>query len=604
MDASSSDAGLALAQARERLLAARGPDGIWRGYLSSSALSTAVAVFALSRMDAEAYRTQVTRGLRWLASHANADGGWGDTPDSPSNLSTTLLVWSALNVAGTGELPVVVVSAAEAWIARRAGGVEPDAIARAVLEAYGNDRTFSAPILTVCALAGRLGDAPWRHVPQLPFELSVLPHGVFRFLRLSVVSYAIPALIAIGLVRHRAGTRGGTLVARLRDALTGPALRVLRRCQPKHGGFLEAAPLNGFVAVSLAAAGLGDHPVARGCAGFLAATVRPDGSWPIDTDLATWLTTLSINALGADPLESLPFTAAEQATLRQWVAGRPFRAIHPYTRAEPGGWGWTDLPGAVPDADDTAGALLALHRLGGHDPDSRRVAAGGLVWLLDLQNSDGGIPTFCRGWGRLPFDRSCPDITAHAMQAYDAWYRHVDARLRRRLDEGLHAGLQYLQGAQRSDGSWIPLWFGNQQARGQENPTYGTAQVVRSLNRLTQGCLPKPHALVLRGIRWLTAAQNDDGGWGGDAGVPSTVEETALAVSALAGTGEEVCLRRGVEWLAGHTRGGTGFVAAPIGLYFARLWYSERLYPLIHTVHALAAVGGGGLPSGHGPEGG
>ena len=32
---------------------------------------------------------------------------------------------------------------------------------------------------------------------------------------------------------------------------------------------------------------------------FLVASVRPDGSWPIDTNLATWVTTLSVNALAA-----------------------------------------------------------------------------------------------------------------------------------------------------------------------------------------------------------------------------------------------------------------------------------------------------------------
>ena len=39
--------------------------------------------------------------------------------------------------------------------------------------------------------------------------------------------------------------------------------------------------------------------------------------------------------------------------------------VHPLTGAEPGGWGWTDLSGAVPDADDTAAALLALAAVGG-----------------------------------------------------------------------------------------------------------------------------------------------------------------------------------------------------------------------------------------------
>ena len=39
-------------------------------------------------------------------------------------------------------------------------------------------------------------------MPQLPFELAALPFRFFQTIRLPVVSYALPALIAIGLVRH------------------------------------------------------------------------------------------------------------------------------------------------------------------------------------------------------------------------------------------------------------------------------------------------------------------------------------------------------------------------------------------------------------------
>jgi hypothetical protein len=35
------------------------------------------------------------------------------------------------------------------------------------------------------------------------------------------------------------------------------------------------------------------------------------------------------------------------------------------------------------------------------------------------------------------------------------------------------------------------------------------------------------------------------------------------------------------------TAHGTRFPTAPIGLYFARLWYHERLYPVIWTLGAL-----------------
>ena len=164
---------------------------------------------------------------------------------------------------------------------------------------------------------------------------------------------------------------------------------------------------------------------------FLAASVRDDGSWPIDTNLATWATTLSIEALAAGgPLASW-LDDAERATLLEWILGQQYRVEHPYTHAAPGGWAWTDLAGGVPDADDTAGALLALAQLpgpAGGSPSDARVrdaAEAGVRWLLDLQNRDGGMPTFCRGWTGLPFDRSGPELTAHAVRAWCAWRPHL-----------------------------------------------------------------------------------------------------------------------------------------------------------------------------------
>jgi squalene-hopene/tetraprenyl-beta-curcumene cyclase len=57
-----------------------------------------------------------------------------------------------------------------------------------------------------------------------------------------------------------------------------------------------------------------------------------------------------------------------------------------------------------------------------------------------------------------------------------------------------------------------------------------------------------------------------------------TLEETAL-VAGLTG--------KGVDRLLEMTENGTEFLTSPIGLYFASLWYSEKLYPLIFTVEAL-----------------
>ena len=82
-------------------------------------------------------------------------------------------------------------------------------------------------------------------------------------------------------------------------------------------------------------------------------------------------------------------------------------------------------------------------------------------------------------------------------------------------------------------------------------------------------------------------AQNGDGGFGGAAGLPSTIEETALAVEAL-GSGEAA--ERGRAWLVEKTAEGTRFDPSPIGLYFAKLWYWEKLYPILFTVGALGRI--------------
>ena len=87
-----------LRAARRHLLAHRTADGHWAGQLASSALATATAVWALhlaKKVPGTSFAL-IQAGLDWLANHQNDDGGWGDTVRSNSNLSTTMLAWSAL----------------------------------------------------------------------------------------------------------------------------------------------------------------------------------------------------------------------------------------------------------------------------------------------------------------------------------------------------------------------------------------------------------------------------------------------------------------------------------------------------------------------------
>src|SRR5205814_2417223 len=267
-----------------------------------------------------------------------------------------------------------------------------------------------------------------------------------------------------------------------------------------------------------------------------------DGSWPIDTNLATWVTTLSVNALANDP--SFRLAHEQRRGICDWLLAQQYREVHPYTHAAPGGWPWTDLPGGVPDADDTAGALLALRNLSaGGTPAARstddivRAAFAGVTWLRDLQNNDGGIPTFCRGWTNLPFDRSAADLTAHAVRAWLAWLDELPQALRALTLEATRRALALLSQAHRRDRPWVPLWFGNQLCRDDENAVYGTARVLcalaDALNRSETRSMVDP-GLCRSSINWLVKAQHADGSWGGAAGIEPSVEETALAVESLA----------------------------------------------------------------------
>jgi squalene-hopene/tetraprenyl-beta-curcumene cyclase len=334
---------------------------------------------------------------------------------------------------------------------------------------------------------------------------------------------------------------------------------------------------------------------------FIVNSVRPDGSWPIDTNLATWVTTLSVNALAtAGDLASLD---SKDAILK-WLLDQQYKERHPYTGADPGGWAWTDLAGGVPDCDDTPGAILAIENLGG----IKEALNAGHQWVMKLQNRDGGFPTFCRGWGKLPFDRSGSDLTAHALRACEGVM--LDSAKQSKFASLLAKivpppvpfidAVLYLRMRQRPDGSWLPLWFGNQHAPDDINPVYGTSRVLTAYRDL--GLRETPECQ--RGVNYLLSVQNEDGGWGGARNCPSSVEETALAVEVLIDLIDEKTpptdaggspvsgtpVQRGIAWLVEAVESDRFREASPIGFYFAKLWYFEKLYPLIFTVAALNAV--------------
>lgn len=579
------------------LLQKRNEEGYWSGRLSSSALGVAVAVTALHFYDSKENTAEISSGLNWLASNINADGGFGDSPGSDSNVSTSLLCYSAVRACSKDVRFSTLLLKTGEYLRSQNIDVNSEMLIPAILDFYKTDRTFSVPILTMCALCNVPGKEAFDSIPQLPFELSLLPRSFYSMLNLSVVSYAIPALIAVGIAIFRFKKRKNPLMRMIRNASVRKSLSLLRKIQPESGGYLEAIPLTAFVCICLIESGYRDLNIVRDGINFLKRTQRGDGSWPIDVDLSTWVSALAVKSLRNSLNETLNEKSKQKIT-NHFLAIQN-KDVHPFNGTTPGGWGWTSYSGSVPDGDDTPGTILALIALNLENQEKIKTPIlAGCEWLMQLQNSDGGFPTFSRGWGKLPFDQSCSDLTGHGILAmaksFDFMGDSVSTKKLQRIKKAWVKAIIYLEKHQHQSGYWLPLWFGNQKTEDHTNPVYGTARVTAYLNDTLKTGMGKEYEVILnlmikRGCQYLVSVRNEDGSWGGAIDISGSIEETALAVTALTpnGFGEECS--SGLNWLAEKTKSGR-LVASPIGLYFASLWYDEEMYPLTAYLECLSAI--------------
>ncbi len=588
-----------LDRAIEALMSRRDPRGFWEGRLASSPLATAVALCAFAGEDFDAGKR--AKSFAYLDSTQNADGGWGDTEISKSNLAATLLVLSAhaanrrvtrktIEPFGTDEiLPARRASLARAQaFVEKLGGLDDG-----LKNVYGKDLTFQVPIRMTAACAGLI---PWTSVDALPFELALAPRGLMGALRLPVVSYALPALVTVGLARHANAPSWMLPLRWLRSFATERALDTILKMQPESGGYLEAIPITAFSLLGLKASGRGDHAISNNARKFLRDTQREDGSWPVEVHLSVWNTTRAIDALHAGGLLEKALTQQERDTTRDWILAQQTKGKSVYSDAAAGGWGWNHLSGSVPDADDTSGAILALRALG--ISEEHEAMKNGFAWLRSIQNENGGWPTFCRGWETLPFDKSAPDLTTHALRALGQ--PNFSAPDAPDLDFDIaesdphERGWEYLRRNQKDDGSFDPLWFGCEHAPHNLNSTYATTHALFALHAEFEaiGMCKKSDSMdawalgqpIVDATSFLLSIQNRDGGFGGCKSAPSTAEETGLALRALAGSGvdnaDTVCANA-ARWLVDHQRPDGSWNPAPIGFYFAVLWYYEELYPAV-----------------------
>jgi squalene-hopene/tetraprenyl-beta-curcumene cyclase len=666
---------LAAKAVRAELLAEREPDGHWAGQVSSSPVATAAAVSALvvaHHQDSDDVLREVAAGdgqviqqlvqgdlselllesVQWLACRQNDDGGWGDCDGAESNVAATMLVQAAFRLTGIPARYADLMMRADQFVAAQGG-------LAGLRRQIGWDKTYLATIVANCALADML---PWRQVPTLQFEWLSVPRGWLRFQPVPSPGVMSPLVLAVGLAKLHHDPPRNPIMRLLRRGVRQRSLASLQRLQAADDSFLGSPWATAVVVMNVAGMGCQDHAIVRRGIEFLLSSVRADSSWGAATNLATIHTAMAVDSVllegrstasgwnlishdepsvhwrAAEPSRDTTMDAGGRAARAtsaddvpshndqciEWLLTTQHAAASAIADDPAGGWAASDAPGAEPNTIATAGALLALNRAdrAANDAQQYRVKRAlrlGVNWLLELQNEDGGWPTFQRGDGALPQMSSGVDPTAQALRALAAWRQEWNADVRRdepapaalvkRINRATARGVEFLQSQQRGDGRFVPLWFGSEQHPDDENPVLGTAQVLAACDDLQL----LSSDMAARAAAWLITAQHSGGGWGpprvpidysDDRGLRSwrenetlakfcSVEETSAAVSALlpltaTDPAAHHSVSRGLQWLANAVEEDAHRRPAIVGFYFSRIWYYDRLYPLAFAAGALS----------------
>jgi squalene-hopene/tetraprenyl-beta-curcumene cyclase len=603
----------ALHRGREHLLSLQHAEGWWKGELETNVTMDAedllLREFLGIRQDEE-----TERSARWIRSQQRDDGTWGNFYGAPGDLSTTIEAYVALRLAGD-DPSAAHMQAAASWI-RAQGGVEKARVFTHIwLALFGAWPWDRVPVLppemmllpswvplnpydfacwarqTVVALSVVIATKPVR---PLPFAIDEL-HGAEPWVPHTTTSLRGRALIALDKFLHLYERRP---VRPIRSAALARAERWIVDRQEADGSWGGIQPPWVYSLIALDLRGYApQHPVMRrGLDGLETFTIDEDGMRRLEAcQSPVWDTALATIALADAGLardDEALVRAADWLLSKQvlqrgdWAIRRP--------DAEPGGWFFEFENSNYPDIDDTAEVALALLAVDHPEPERVRQAIDrGVAWAEAMQSSDGGWGAFDADNRRslvrdVPFcdfgeviDPPSADVTAHVVELLGLVGRARQPRAQ--------AGIEWLLGAQESDGSWFGRWG--------INHVYGTGAAVPALIAAGHDPASEP---IRRAVRWLEQHQNEDGGWGEDGRSyddpawigrgESTASQTAWALLALHAAGERsLSVHRGIRWLA-DTQLPDGSWDEPqfTGTGFPSDFYiNYHLYRLVFPVMAL-----------------
>lgn len=572
-----------IGHAQQALVAMQHAEGFWQAPLEANAEMNSEFII-YSRFMGVSDPELETKLHKYLLDIQQPDGSWNLFPGAEGDLSTSILAYFALKLAGmrAGDEPML---QARRWILAHGGIAKAGTLARFYLAA--------------------MDQLPWSATPALPIELALLPdwsplniyelsswaRGTVMGLMLlqatrPVVNvdyrdgvlelYILPPHFtkfkpsrnaALFSLRKALNLTNRVLSAYGRHPLKGLRARAIRYVerwildhQDQNGSWGGIQPC--YLLSAMALKGLGyrnEHPVIRKALEASHELIWDYGDRVLYQPCVSpnWDTALAAKALidsGWDRGDPALIKATRWLIDHQifkpgdWSVKRP--------RLEPGGWAFEFFNDWYPDVDDSAVILMVIADTEYGDAAAKeRALRAGANWVMGMQSSDGGFAAFDvdndSTWlnqasfadAEASTDPTCPDIAGRVLEMMAAVGYRADHPV-------AHRAIEWLKRKQESDGSWWGRWG--------VNYIYGTASALSGLRAIG---LDLGQPWIRRAVEWLKAKQNTDGGWGESClsdkdpawrgrGV-STASQTAWALIGLAAGEDDVSeqARRGAEWL-------------------------------------------------------
>lgn len=631
----------AIHYARRALLARQQSDGHWVGELQGDTILESEYVLLLAFLG-RLSDDRVRRCANYIRQHQQADGGWSNYPDGPTDPSVSVKAYFALKLAGDS----------------------PDAphmcLARAAIRAAGGAEACNSFTKFYLAL---LGQMPYRNCPAVPPELILLPRWCYVNIY-AMSSWTRTILVPLSVFYAHKPVVQPPESRGIRELFLAAPETPRWACPPtkavwswtnvflvadklwKAVEWLRLTPFR-RMAVRKAVAWMREHFEGSDGLGaifppmiYTAIVLRclgvpddnPEFVWAMqqleDLEIEegdtlrlqpclspVWDTALSLIGL-ADA--DIPTRSEAVQSGVDWLLAREVRRPGDWSRMNPGvepaGWFFEYRNGFYPDTDDTAMVLMALARSAVGDASEKRsipqerfseasfngADERAIAWLFALQNRDGGWAAFDRDIDRkvlekVPFadhnamlDPSCPDITARVLEALGHYGYGVD-------HPAVERAIDFIRRTQESDCGWPGRWG--------VNYLYGTWQVLQGLRAIG---FDMDDPMVRRAIAWLKRVQHPAGSWGEScasyddprqAGVGApTASQTAWALLGLIAAGESHApeVKAGVEWLCA-TQGDDGcWHEEPFtGTGFPKVFYLKyHMYPLYFPLMALGRYAG------------